>query len=46
VRVASRVVQGWAQVRAQRSGREEVVCGTGMLGRRQGGAGAERALGM
>ncbi|WP_313455215.1 non-ribosomal peptide synthase/polyketide synthase [Pseudomonas sp.] len=46
VSLASLVHQAWGQVLAQLSGREEVVFGSVLLGRLQGGEGAERALGM
>ncbi|WP_313646174.1 amino acid adenylation domain-containing protein, partial [Pseudomonas sp.] len=45
VSLASLVHQAWGQVLAQLSGREEVVFGSVLLGRLQGGEGAERALG-
>ncbi|MBC3271248.1 amino acid adenylation domain-containing protein [Pseudomonas sp. SWRI81] len=44
--IASLVHQAWAQVLAQVSGQQEVVFGTVLLGRLQGGEGADRALGM
>ncbi|MCG8296593.1 AMP-binding protein, partial [Pseudomonas entomophila] len=46
ISVASLVHQAWGQVLAQLSGREEVVFGTVLLGRLEGGEGAEQALGM
>ncbi|KAF9342213.1 hypothetical protein BGX26_008055, partial [Mortierella sp. AD094] len=46
VNVATMCHLGWAQVVSKTSGQEQVVIGTVLFGRMQGGSGADRAMGL